>query len=179
MKMRQCIGNATDICVVWENLDIGDGEDADGVVPLPLVPVVVHLLLDVDNISLPETQLTIVLGLKFVHLDCLYNTTLIIIITWKLKSALATFLQSVGFFPALRNRAWLPFVSCSSYLNKYCKIPIRINVLFLTCSVELEISDLVTKCRDVCGTPDLLSVVSPCAGQCSCRTCPAASSASS
>ena len=62
--MRQCIGNATDICVVWENLDIGDGEDADGVVPLPLVPVVVHLLLDVDHVALAEAQLAVVLGLR-------------------------------------------------------------------------------------------------------------------
>ena len=66
--MSQVLNNSTDIRVVGENLDIGDGEDADGVVPLPLVPVVVHLLLDVDDVSLPETQLTIVLGLKFAHL---------------------------------------------------------------------------------------------------------------
>ena len=66
--MSQVLNNSTDIRVVGEDLDIGDGEDADGVVPLPLVPVVVHLLLDVDDVSLPETQLTIVLGLKFAHL---------------------------------------------------------------------------------------------------------------
>ena len=66
--MSQVLNNSTDIRVVGKNLDICDGEDADGVVPLPLVPVVVHLLLDVDDVSLPETQLTIVLGLKFAHL---------------------------------------------------------------------------------------------------------------
>ena len=54
----------TDIRIIGEDLDISDGKDADGVVPLALVPVVVHLLLDVDDVSLAETQLTIVLGLN-------------------------------------------------------------------------------------------------------------------
>ena len=47
-----------------EDLHVGDGEDADGGVPLPLVPVVVHLLLDVDHVTLAEAQLAVVLGLR-------------------------------------------------------------------------------------------------------------------
>ena len=62
--MSQVLNNSTDIRVVGENLDICDGEDADGVVPLPLVPVVVHLLLDVNHVTLAEAQLAVVLGLK-------------------------------------------------------------------------------------------------------------------
>ena len=50
--------------VVWEDLDIGDGEDTHAGVPLPLVPVVVHLLLDVDDLTLAETKLTTVLCLE-------------------------------------------------------------------------------------------------------------------
>ena len=38
--------------------------------------------------------------------------------TLKLNKALATDLQSAGFLPALRNKAWFPSVSSSSYLFK-------------------------------------------------------------
>ena len=56
--------HVTNLRGVGEDLDIRDGEDADAGVPLPLVPVVVHLLLDVDHVSLAETELTTVLRLE-------------------------------------------------------------------------------------------------------------------
>ena len=40
--------------VLGKDLYIGGGEDPQHGVPLPLVPVTVHLLLDINNISLLE-----------------------------------------------------------------------------------------------------------------------------
>ena len=64
--MNQCLKGCfvTNLRGVRKDLDICDGEDANTGVPLPLVPVVVHLLLDVDHVSLAETELTTVLRLE-------------------------------------------------------------------------------------------------------------------
>ncbi len=56
--------DVTNLRGVGEDLDIRDGEDANAGIPLPLIPVVVHLLLDVDYVSLAETELTTVLRLE-------------------------------------------------------------------------------------------------------------------
>lgn len=56
--------HVTNLRGVGEDLDIRDGEDANAGVPLPLVPVVVHLLLDVDHVPLAETELTTILRLE-------------------------------------------------------------------------------------------------------------------
>ena len=50
----QRVSYGTYISVGRENLNVADGEDSNGRVPLSLIPVVVHLLLDVDNVSFSE-----------------------------------------------------------------------------------------------------------------------------
>ena len=50
--------------VLGHNFDVADWEDADHCVPLPLVPVRVHLALHVDDVALLEAELAVVLGLK-------------------------------------------------------------------------------------------------------------------
>ena len=54
----------TYISVGREDLNVADGEDSNSSVPLPLMPVVVHLLLDVDDISFPEGEFPAVLCLE-------------------------------------------------------------------------------------------------------------------
>ena len=54
----------TYVSVVGQDLHVADGEYSDGSVPLPLVPVVVHLLLDVDDVPFPEGQLSVILCLE-------------------------------------------------------------------------------------------------------------------
>ena len=51
-----------------QDFDVGHRKDAQHSVPLPLVPVVVHLALDVDQVAFLEAQLTVVLGLQKVTL---------------------------------------------------------------------------------------------------------------
>ena len=107
MKVR------TYVSVVGQDLHVADGEYSDGSVPLSLVPVVVHLLLHVDDVTFPEGELPVVLCLKEQNITSLPLSSLLL--TWKLKRAFATILQSSGFLPALRNTAWFPLLS--SYLQ--------------------------------------------------------------
>ena len=58
------LGQSGNLRGVLEDRDIRDGEDANAGIPLPLIQVVVHLLLDVDYVSLAETELTTVLRLE-------------------------------------------------------------------------------------------------------------------
>ena len=101
------------ISVVWQNLHVADWEDSNGRISLALVPVIVHLLLHVDDVTFPEGELPVVLCLKEQNITSLPLSSLIL--TWKLKRAFATILQSSGFLPALRNTAWFPLLS--SYLQ--------------------------------------------------------------
>ena len=53
----------TYISVGWQNLHVAHWEDSNGRIPLPLVPVVVHLFLHVDDVTFPEGEFPVVLCL--------------------------------------------------------------------------------------------------------------------
>ena len=63
--------NAPRLQRVWingrHNFNVGDGQDADHGVPLALVPIVVHLTTDVDQIAFLKAQLAMVLRLERIH----------------------------------------------------------------------------------------------------------------
>ena len=54
----------TDISVGWQYLHVAHWEDSNGRIPLSLVPVIVHLLLHVDDVTFPEGELPVVLCLE-------------------------------------------------------------------------------------------------------------------
>ena len=53
----------TYVSVGRQDLHVADGEDSPDCIPLSLVPVAVHLLLDVHDVALPEGQFPVVLCL--------------------------------------------------------------------------------------------------------------------
>ena len=153
--------------VVWEDLYIGDGEDADAGVPLPLVPVVVHLLLDVDDLTLAETELTTVLCLET-------------------EQSFSDHLAISGLLSGIQENGRIPItVLLISRIQLYISAHAMVTwshgqwSLVPTCYGAAETSDLGGGCRDASWTPGPPSAGSPWSGQCSCRTCRAASSASS
>ena len=105
------------------NLHICSGENSHHGIPFSFIPVGIHLFLNIDYIAFLEWQLTIILSLEWKN-KCLFPHIVWALInqsTWKLKSDRATILQSSGFLPALRNSAWFPLTSWSSYLqNSLC-----------------------------------------------------------
>ena len=170
----------TYISVVWEYLHVAHWEDPNGRIPLPLVPVVVHLFLHVDDVTFPEGQFPVVLCLGQNIKDLPLPPSLPpLLLTWKLKRAFATILQSSGFLPALRNTAWFPLLSSYLQRARMNLPPYMVVIMILTCSEELEISGWGGECRGASWTPGQHAAGSPCVGRCSGRTGSAAASVSS
>ena len=59
-----CETTETYISVGGQYLHVADWEDSNGRIPLSLVPVIVHLLLHVDDVTFPEGEFPVVLCLE-------------------------------------------------------------------------------------------------------------------